>query len=681
MLPYLTKLSIAIMVVFLFYHLLLRRLTFYQWNRWYLLLYSAGCFLIPFIDINPFLQSSRLDEHTLVHFIPRVSGEGIRFAVSETPHWFVENWIGILFVSGIVLLTFRLMVQHYSLVRLRRSAQLLVSDNVKLYQVNKPIIPFSFGNAIFVNQLQHSEQELKEIIRHEFIHVKQGHTLDMLYAELFCIMNWYNPFAWLLRNAIRQNLEFIADREVLKKGIDKKEYQYLLLKVIGVSQFSIATNFNFSSLKKRIAMMNKMRTAKVHLLKFLFLLPVLLVLLVSFRKQILLKDQGEAYYVFNDTIPSSSTHPGVKLPDNVRSIKVQNDLITVLLKDGTIEKYDQRKPEELAAFEKKYGALPPPPPPPLRPSSPSKQTPPPPPPPAAPRSGIDAPAPPAAPALPSRQDWAQASVNKKGYLLSVADNNGECVVIIKNKAGKIEKSMLLTDWTANEKANEARYGVLPPPPPPAPAPAQAPRFGVKDPGGIPAPGADAGIIQAPGEGYYLKADKIEYTPGAKEGSDRIRMSAQKGITIKGKSDALIVIDGVVQESHDALSRLDPNTITQIEVLKNESAVALYGEKARMGVLIISTGKDGSSQPLKLSAQPAKEASPALQLSPKTDEAIKGDAEAAFYVVDGKEYSKEEYKKLNLQGQDIESIHIWKGDSAVRVFGERGRAGVIEIKKK
>lgn len=683
MLPYLTKLSIAVMVVFLFYHFLLRRLTFYRWNRWYLLMYAACCFFIPFIDINPFLQSNQLDSSALVGYIPTVNGERMQRSIAESQSWLQAHWIWLLFLSGILILSLRMIVQHVSLFRMRQAARLLVSDRIKLYQVNKPIIPFSYGNAIYVNQNQHTEEELKEIIRHEFIHVKQGHTFDMLFAEIFCILNWYNPFAWLLRHAIRQNLEFIADQEVLEKGVDKKQYQYLLLKVIGISQYSIATNFNFSSLKKRIAMMNRMRTAKVHLLKFLFLLPVLLVLLVSFRQQLLTNNDVSDSYTYTDTVPTAK-QIGKKLPDNVRSIKVQNDRITVLLKDGTQEVYDQHKPEDVAAFEKKYGALPPPPPPPVRPSAPSSVAPAPPPPPVAPRSGVSSPAAPSVPAvptLPSQQDWVKASVNKKGYILSVADNNGECVVIIKNRSGKIEKSMLMTDWTANEKANEARYGSIPPPPPPTPAPAQAPKFGVKDPGAIPAPGADAGIIQAPAEGYYLKADKIEYTPGAKGSKESIRLSGTNGVIVKGQTNALIVIDGVVQEGQGALSRLNPDQISQIEVLKNESATAIYGEKGRNGVLLISTKKDASDQPLLLQPARAAETREELPLKSKTLAEVKGDATIAFYVVDGKEYTVEGFKRLNLEGSAINSIHVWKGDAAVKQFGERGRAGVIEVKTK
>jgi len=129
------------------------------------------------------------------------------------------------------------------------------------------------------------EKEWSAIILHEYVHIRQRHTLDILLAELCCALNWYNPFAWLIRHAIRQNLEFIADSKVLEKGLDKKGYQYHLLKVIGEPRYRLANNFNFSSLKKRIIMMNKIRSARLHLVKFLFLLPLFAVLLVAFRSQ------------------------------------------------------------------------------------------------------------------------------------------------------------------------------------------------------------------------------------------------------------------------------------------------------------------------------------------------------------------------------------------------------------
>src|SRR5206468_756662 len=139
---------------------------------------------------------------------------------------------------GMLIMLCRLVLQFFSFKKMLQKAEAVTADGMNLYQVNDNIIPFSFGNSIFINRHLHTEGELQEIIRHEFVHVKQRHSIDIIWAELLCIVNWYNPFAWLLKRSIRQNLEFIADNKVLENGINKKEYQYLLLKVIGNSQYS-----------------------------------------------------------------------------------------------------------------------------------------------------------------------------------------------------------------------------------------------------------------------------------------------------------------------------------------------------------------------------------------------------------------------------------------------------------
>src|SRR5690606_26116499 len=140
--------------------------------------------------------------------------------------------------------------------------------------------------SIFINKRLHTEKELQQIIAHEFVHVRQRHTIDLLWCELLCIVNWYNPFAWLIRKAVRQNLEFIADNEVLQNGVDKKQYQYLLLRVTDAVRFTITNHFNFTSLKKRIVMMNRSRSAKIQLGRFLFVLPLMAVLMLAFRSSV-----------------------------------------------------------------------------------------------------------------------------------------------------------------------------------------------------------------------------------------------------------------------------------------------------------------------------------------------------------------------------------------------------------
>jgi hypothetical protein len=289
---FLYKLSVSLAVVWGFYQVVLRRLTFHRLNRWYLLGYSLLSFLIPFINIGPMLASGPTGEQMLLRYIPAIGGGGAlagaaanAVAVNAGRAPGISGWTILLavLVLGALLLLVRLGLRWISLVQLRRKARLVEGMGVRIYQVEGRITPFSFGNAIYINQALHTEKEWEDIILHEYVHIRQRHTADILIAELLCIFNWYNPIAWLIRHSIKQNLEFIADQSVLDKGVDRKDYQYHLLKVVGEPQYRLANNFNFPSLKRRIVMMNKLRSARAHLLKLLFLLPLLALLLTAFR--------------------------------------------------------------------------------------------------------------------------------------------------------------------------------------------------------------------------------------------------------------------------------------------------------------------------------------------------------------------------------------------------------------
>jgi len=285
---YFLKLSVNIAVVFLFHYLVLRRLTFYNWNRLYLVASTALSFVIPLINITPIVQRNHVASG-LLNWVPPIPTSRWRFSdPGIVPHmnsfWNGGGWLLLIMLTGIVILFLRFVIQIISVCRMMAAAEKISDHGINVYQVNDHIIPFSFGNSVFVNKYLHTESELEKIIGHEFVHAKQKHSVDIFWAELLCVVNWYNPFAWLIRKTIRQNLEFIADDNMLRSGIEKKQYQYLLLKVVGNNTFSIVPQFNFASLKNRIEMMNKNKTAKKHLIKFLFMLPILVCLLLAFRK-------------------------------------------------------------------------------------------------------------------------------------------------------------------------------------------------------------------------------------------------------------------------------------------------------------------------------------------------------------------------------------------------------------
>ncbi|MEJ7768080.1 MAG: M56 family metallopeptidase [Chitinophagaceae bacterium] len=386
-LAYIFKFSISVGVLYIFYRFVLRPLTFYQWNRFYLGGYALLSFAIPFIDITPWINERDRENSGLLQAIPAIGNVDLLFA-SGTDFWWAmiikEKWslVLLVIVIGSLVMVAKLLYQYLSLLMMKRNAVLVKTAAVNCYEVSGKITPFSFGNSIFINRDLHTAGELQKIMQHEFVHIKQKHSIDILIAETIVVINWFNPFAWLLRNAIRQNLEFIADSNVLQSGIDARQYQYLLLKVIGIPQYSITNHFNFSSLKKRIAMMNKMKTAKLHLVKFLFIVPLLALLLVAFRQRSAVSAQtGEIQALSilsnntNDTVPRRPAPPpppensqtaiapvlplGPKqLPTNVNSITIAtSSRAIVALKNGEEETYDLDKPEEKLSFEKSMASL------------------------------------------------------------------------------------------------------------------------------------------------------------------------------------------------------------------------------------------------------------------------------------------------------------------------------------
>jgi BlaR1 peptidase M56 len=367
-LVYCLKLSISLALVSLFYHFVLRKLTFYNWNRYYFLAYSLLSFYVPFIDISPLLQQGQWQTTHVVKWIPPFDANEIVVNQSRAGSSLtISNVLAMLVITGAVVMGVRLLIQFISLKRLTRKAELMLIEGIRFYNVSDFIIPFSFGNCIFINAAQHSEDELKEIIRHEFVHVKHKHSIDIIWAEIICLLNWYNPFAWLLKRFIRQNLEFIADSKVLHGGINKRQYQYLLLKVVGDNQFSVASKFNFSSLKKRIAMMNKSNSSRLNLVRFLFILPLVIVLLLAFRNTV---TQGAVHSAKNDqhttrvikkletdTIPKSSkmSQKGVIVQSN--DYEITDDRAVIHLLHGATEEYDLKNKEQRQRFENKYGKI------------------------------------------------------------------------------------------------------------------------------------------------------------------------------------------------------------------------------------------------------------------------------------------------------------------------------------
>lgn len=279
---FLLKVNIALLLFCAGYYLVLRPLTFYTLNRIYLLTAILFASIYPQINFSAFVQrheelAKPMEQIALNWQSP---AQLVNQPVQTFDYWY---WLSIIFWTGTGLLLIRLALQLLSLLRLYQNSKPQYIGGHLVRVMDKDAAPFSFWRSIYVNPAKHEPADLKSILLHEQVHVNQWHTADILLAELSSIFYWFNPGIWLIKRAVRENIEFITDRKILKNGIDSKAYQYSLVNVsFNNNQPGIVNHFNISTIKKRIIMMNAKRSSKLNLTRYAFVVPAVMALLLVF---------------------------------------------------------------------------------------------------------------------------------------------------------------------------------------------------------------------------------------------------------------------------------------------------------------------------------------------------------------------------------------------------------------
>ncbi len=282
---YLLQVNVGLILFYALYKLVCTRDTFFRSRRFILIVSLVLPFILPFIDVREWLES-RDRMIMLTHFdysavLPEIV-VGSEAVETGNRVFVLSEWIGYLYLAGVVALLVRLAVQAFSLYRLIVRMPEKEINGVCVKCLNDPSGPFSFFGWIFMNPAAVKEDEISEILTHEMAHVKQHHSVDVLLAEMVSICCWMNPFAWLLKREVRLNLEFLADRKVMEAGFATKSYQYHLLGLAYNHKYGLSNNFNFSHLKQRIIMMNKKKSnAAGHIKYALFVLPAFALLVAG----------------------------------------------------------------------------------------------------------------------------------------------------------------------------------------------------------------------------------------------------------------------------------------------------------------------------------------------------------------------------------------------------------------
>ena len=272
---YLIKINVALMLLYGFYRLTVSRDTFFGLRRLTLWLIYAVALMVPALNLEYWVRDTPTMASMANVYADTFYPVVVVKAQAPSITW-MDMLLGI-YWAGVAVLSLRLVWQLFSIIRLAVISRKQEVEGITVHLLRGEGSPFSFFRWVFMYPSTLEGKQLHEVMVHECTHVSGLHSLDTLFSELFSIACWFNPFAWLMKQEVRMNLEYLADESVLSDGNARKSYQYHLLGLAyrqPNESTKIANNFNLLPLKKRIKMMNKRRTSEIGKAKYLLFAPL-----------------------------------------------------------------------------------------------------------------------------------------------------------------------------------------------------------------------------------------------------------------------------------------------------------------------------------------------------------------------------------------------------------------------
>lgn len=291
---YLIKINVALVLLYGFYRLTVSRDTFFGLRRLTLWLIYAVALIVPALNLEYWVRDTPTMESMANVYADTFYPVVVVKAQAPSITW-MDMLQGI-YWAGVAVLSLRLVWQLFSIIRLAVISRKQEVEGITVHLLKGEGSPFSFFRWVFMYPSTLEGKQLHEVMVHECTHVSGLHSLDTLFSELFSIACWFNPFAWLMKQEVRMNLEYLADESVLSDGNARKSYQYHLLGLAyrqPNESTKIANNFNLLPLKKRIKMMNKRRTSEIGKAKYLLFAPLAGVLLMVSNIESVAREIGE----------------------------------------------------------------------------------------------------------------------------------------------------------------------------------------------------------------------------------------------------------------------------------------------------------------------------------------------------------------------------------------------------
>ena len=307
---YIVRSGLYLGLFYAFYMLVMRRTTFFRFNRVAMLIGTLMCVLLPLLRV----RTAPLTDAT--------AGPVTMTAVEEVAEADAapkESWptaVLVLYLTGAAVVIGHTFFSAEALRRKVSAGRRQRIDGIRTVVLKEDIPSFTFGTTVFIGRKDLEENPA--IFWHETMHVRCRHYLDLFLFRAVQLVWWWNPLVWLARTELGLLHEYEADEGVINQGIDATQYQLLLVrKAVGEQRFSLASGFQHAQLKNRITMMLKPCSNGWMRLSYLAVLPVLAIFMYACNPSKNSKAPAEeAPAVAEETVTPAAAEPAAT-PDAI----------------------------------------------------------------------------------------------------------------------------------------------------------------------------------------------------------------------------------------------------------------------------------------------------------------------------------------------------------------------------
>ena len=316
--------TISSIAFYAIYYGFLRKESFHQFNRVYLLGAVVASLLIPFLRFSvseiAALFSTQHATDNLSEMIAYIQLPELTITAVASSWWNFSNLFRIIYFSGVLLFTILFIIKLVKIGSLIFQSEKNRKGKYVFVQNNENVAPFSFFKYIFINKDAYNEEDLERIVLHEQIHVQKRHSWDLVFMELVGIFLWFNPVILLYKRSLQIIHEYMADHCVLQRGIDLGAYFNLLLRQLTVpNEWMLGHHFNYLLTKKRFKMLKNHHYSKWALAKSMYVAPFIVFLLLLNCKhnpeEELLLEENNPTTEITDPEPLDIDHVDVILVD------------------------------------------------------------------------------------------------------------------------------------------------------------------------------------------------------------------------------------------------------------------------------------------------------------------------------------------------------------------------------